>query len=102
MHHKKIFNKDFLIRFSILIILILIPNIFYFFIMHEKRLTTVLINNLFLISISILLLKNSFTKVLGYLFVLIFALNNSIQLFSLFYYKTTFNVGMAMSFLSSN
>lgn len=102
MNDKNYFNKEALFRIFLLLFLIIIPNIFYFFILHEKRITTVLINNLFLISLSILLLKQSLTRIIGYILLFLFVINNGLEIFSLFFYKSTFNVGMALSFLSSN
>lgn len=99
---KRHFKRETFFRLLLLLLLIIIPNIFYFLILHEKRVTTVLINNLLIISLSILLLKNSYTKIIGYILLFFFVLNNGLEIFSLCFYKTTFNVGMALSFLSSN
>jgi glucan phosphoethanolaminetransferase (alkaline phosphatase superfamily) len=49
-----------------------------------------------------LLIKQSFTKIIGYFLLFIFVINNGLEIFSLFFYKGTFNVGMALNFLSSN
>jgi glucan phosphoethanolaminetransferase (alkaline phosphatase superfamily) len=49
-----------------------------------------------------LFLKQSFTKIIGYILLFIFVLNNGVEIFSLCFYKSPFNVGMALSFLSSN
>ena len=101
MNYQKHFRKETLFRFFLLLLLVVIPNIFYFFILHEKR-AIVLINNLLLISLAIILLKYSFTKVIGYFLLFIFVINNGLEIFSLYYYKNVFNVGMALSVLSSN
>ena len=101
MNYQKYFKKEALIRLLLLLLLIGVPNIFSFLILNEKR-VTVLINNLFLISLSILLLKPSFTKIIGYFLLCIFVINNGLEIFSLYFYKSSFNVGMALNLLSSN
>ncbi|MEO6949694.1 MAG: phosphoethanolamine transferase [Ginsengibacter sp.] len=101
MNYQKYFKKEALIRLSLLLLLVVVPNILYFIILHEKR-KLVLINNLFLISLAILLLKPSFTKIVGYFLLFILVINNSLEIFSQYFYKSSFNVGMALSFLSSN
>ena len=97
----KYLKKEFLIPFFLLLLLIAIPNIFYFSILHETR-VIVLINNLLLISLAILLLKTSFTKIIGYILIFIFVINNGLEIFGLCFYKSSFNVGMALSILGSN
>ena len=101
MNYQNLLKKETLIRLFLLLFLIVIPNIFYYFVLHEKR-AIVLINNLLLVSLSILLLKGSFTKIIGYFLLFIFVLNNGLEIFSLYFYKGSFNVGMALSVLSSN
>jgi len=102
INYKEFYSKEFLLKMATLFFLIIVPNIFFFIFLHEKRITTVLINNLFLISFAILLLKQSYLKIIGYILLFLFVLNNGVEIFSISYYKSTFNVGMAMSFLSSN
>ncbi len=101
MNYQKFFKKEVLIRLFLLLLLLVIPNIFYFFILHEKR-AIVLINNLLLISLAILLLKLTYTKIVGYLLLFIFVINNGLEIFSVYFYKNDFNVGMALSILGSN
>jgi glucan phosphoethanolaminetransferase (alkaline phosphatase superfamily) len=55
-----------------------------------------------LVSLSLLLLKQPYLRILGFALLFVFVLNNGIEIFSLFFYKNPFNVGMALSFLSSN
>ncbi|MGN6298385.1 MAG: phosphoethanolamine transferase [Ginsengibacter sp.] len=102
INYKEFYSREFLFKMAFLFFLIIVPNIFFYIFLHEKRITTVLINNLFLISLAILLLKQSHLKIIGYLLLFVFVLNNGVEIFSISYYKSTFNVGMAMSFLSSN
>jgi len=97
----KYFKREALIRLILLLLLIFIPNIFHFIILHEK-VTSVFINNLFLVALSILFLKIPYTKIIGYFLLLVFVLNNGLEIFSMCFYKDTFNVGMALSILSSN
>lgn len=101
MNYQKYFKRHFLLRLFLLFFLLIIPNLLYFFILHEKR-PVYLINNLLIITLSLLLLKIPFVKITGYLLILIFVLNNALEIFSLYFYKGSFNVGMAMNFLGSN
>ena len=101
MKNKLNFNRIQIFSIIGMFLMLLSFNAFYFFELNEKRFL-VLINNLLITTIALILLKNSLSKIFGYFLLFILIINNFLELFSIHYYKSSFNIGMALSILNSN
>lgn len=85
----------------LLLFLLLIPNLFYFFILHRKGFI-LLQENLTAIVLTLLFFRWKYTKFLGYITLLLFVIDNSLDIFSIYFYREPFGVVMALSILSTN
>lgn len=101
MNHHNCFKEEIVLRLFLFLFLALVPNIFYYILLREMRIG-IAINNLLLITLSLLFLKQTVTKIPAYLLLFLFVINNGLEIFSLYFYNGSFNVGMALNFLSTN